>query len=78
MAARSRAALSTRTPPIRTRWTRSDASRGSKAFCRRSNRRTRVAHATVLARDLGPDALILVNLSGRGDKDLATVEKARL
>ncbi len=36
-----------------------------------------IAHATVLARDLGPDAVILVNLSGRGDKDLATVEKAR-
>jgi tryptophan synthase beta chain len=36
-----------------------------------------VAHATVLSRQLGPDAVILVNLSGRGDKDLATVEKAR-
>ena len=36
-----------------------------------------VAHATVLARQLGPDAAILVNLSGRGDKDLATVEKHR-
>jgi tryptophan synthase beta chain len=36
-----------------------------------------VAHATVLARELGPDAVVLVNLSGRGDKDLATVEKAR-
>jgi tryptophan synthase beta chain len=36
-----------------------------------------VAHASVLARTLGSDAVILVNLSGRGDKDLATVEKAR-
>ena len=25
-----------------------------------------------LGRELGPDALILVNLSGRGDKDVAT------
>jgi tryptophan synthase beta chain len=32
-----------------------------------------VAHATQLARDAGPDALILVNLSGRGDKDMNTV-----
>jgi tryptophan synthase beta chain len=36
-----------------------------------------VAHAIGLARDLGRDAIVLVNLSGRGDKDLATVEKSR-
>jgi tryptophan synthase beta subunit len=30
----------------------------------------------MLARDLGADAVILVNLSGRGDKDLATVQKS--
>jgi tryptophan synthase beta chain len=35
-----------------------------------------VAHAIGLARDLGRDAIVLVNLSGRGDKDLATVEKS--
>ena len=35
-----------------------------------------VAHATKLARELGSDAIALVNLSGRGDKDLATVQKA--
>jgi tryptophan synthase beta chain len=34
-----------------------------------------VAHALNLSRELGADATILVNLSGRGDKDLATVEK---
>jgi tryptophan synthase beta chain len=34
-----------------------------------------VAHAVRLARDLGPDATVLVNLSGRGDKDVHTVEK---
>ena len=32
-----------------------------------------VAHAARIARDAGPDALILVNLSGRGDKDMNTV-----
>jgi tryptophan synthase beta chain len=32
-----------------------------------------VAHACVLARQLGPGRLILVNLSGRGDKDVQTV-----
>ena len=31
-----------------------------------------VAGAMKLGRELGPDALILVNLSGRGDKDVAT------
>lgn len=29
-----------------------------------------VAHGCVLARELGPDAAIIVNLSGRGDKDV--------
>ncbi len=31
-----------------------------------------LAGALVLGRELGPDAIILVNLSGRGDKDVAT------
>jgi len=34
-----------------------------------------VAYAQRLARELGPDAVVLVNLSGRGDKDVQTVEK---
>jgi tryptophan synthase beta chain len=34
-----------------------------------------VAYAQTLARELGPDAVILVNLSGRGDKDVHTMEK---
>jgi tryptophan synthase beta chain len=29
----------------------------------------------VLARELGPDAIVLANLSGRGDKDVHTMEK---
>jgi tryptophan synthase beta chain len=33
-----------------------------------------IAHASKLARQLGPDAVLLVNLSGRGDKDVQTVE----
>jgi len=35
-----------------------------------------IAHAQKLAKELGPDQTILVNLSGRGDKDVNTVEKA--
>jgi len=31
-----------------------------------------LAGALVLGRELGPDAIVLVNLSGRGDKDVAT------
>jgi tryptophan synthase beta chain len=34
-----------------------------------------VAHAMTLARALGPSAILLVNLSGRGDKDVQTVQK---
>jgi tryptophan synthase beta chain len=34
-----------------------------------------VAHAIKLARELGPTAIVLVNLSGRGDKDVQTVQK---
>jgi tryptophan synthase beta chain len=34
-----------------------------------------IAHARLLARELGPGAILLVNLSGRGDKDVQTVEK---
>ena len=34
-----------------------------------------VAHTRVLARQLGSSAVVLVNLSGRGDKDVNTVER---
>jgi tryptophan synthase beta chain len=36
-----------------------------------------IAYVTRTARDFGRDAVIVVNLSGRGDKDVQTVE-ARL
>jgi tryptophan synthase beta chain len=35
-----------------------------------------VAHAVALARELGRDGVVLVNLSGRGDKDVQTVQTA--
>ena len=35
-----------------------------------------IAHATKIARDLGPDHVMVINLSGRGDKDLASVMAA--
>jgi len=35
-----------------------------------------IAYARTLAKTLGPSANILVNLSGRGDKDVHTVEKS--
>ncbi|MGE0450146.1 MAG: tryptophan synthase subunit beta [Vicinamibacterales bacterium] len=34
-----------------------------------------IAYAQTLGRELGPSAVILVNLSGRGDKDVHTMEK---
>ena len=36
-----------------------------------------IAHAQRLAREVGPGGVLLVNLSGRGDKDVHTVEKTR-
>ena len=47
----------------------SAAPRGSS---RRSSRRTPSPGRCELGRELGPEAIILVNLSGRGDKDVAT------
>jgi tryptophan synthase beta chain len=35
-----------------------------------------LAHAAVLARTMGPEQIVLVNLSGRGDKDLESVSRA--
>jgi tryptophan synthase beta chain len=35
-----------------------------------------IAFAQPFARELGPSKVLLVNLSGRGDKDVNTVEKA--
>jgi len=35
-----------------------------------------IAYAQRIAKDVGPSAILLVNLSGRGDKDVNTVEKA--
>ena len=34
-----------------------------------------IAHAKKLAPELGKDAVLLINLSGRGDKDVNTVEQ---
>ena len=34
-----------------------------------------IAHARTLAKEMGPGATIMVNLSGRGDKDVQTVEQ---
>ncbi len=35
-----------------------------------------VAHLAKLLPELGPDDLVLLNLSGRGDKDMGTVAEA--
>jgi tryptophan synthase beta chain len=34
-----------------------------------------IAHGRVLARELGPSAILLINLSGRGDKDVHTMQQ---
>jgi tryptophan synthase beta chain len=34
-----------------------------------------IAHLPIVAHELGPDSVVLVNLSGRGDKDVQTMDK---
>ena len=47
--------------------------RSSKASSRRWSRRTRIAHVMRIAPDLPKDNLIVMNMCGRGDKDIFTV-----
>ena len=56
--------------PTPRRWTRSRCCAGPRASSRPSSRRTRWPGALQVGAELGPDALLLVNLSGRGDKDV--------
>ena len=57
----------------RSRWRPSTGSAGSRASSRRWSRRMPCSPPSDLARELGPDGLVLVCLSGRGDKDVDTV-----
>ncbi len=52
---------------------RSTTAAGSRASFRRSSRRTRWRMRRSSRRTLPKDAILLVNLSGRGDKDMNTV-----
>ena len=53
------------------------ARRSSKGSCRRSSPRTRSRYACRIApADVGATRSLLVNLSGRGDKDVMSVQKA--
>ena len=53
-------------------WRPCACSPAPRASSPRSSRRTRSPGTLELGRELGPDATILVNLSGRGDKDMDT------
>ena len=55
------------------RSTRSSSAPGSKASSRRSSRRTRSPHVIKLAPTMGRDKIIVMNMCGRGDKDVFTV-----
>ena len=67
------AAPSTSASPTTRRSPRSIASAAPKASSRRSSRATPSPTRCKLAPTLRPDQHLLVNLSGRGDKDIATV-----
>ena len=55
---------------------RSRSSRGSRASCRRSSRRTPWLAPGAWPPSSGPSGVMLVNLSGRGDKDMDTMMEA--
>ena len=67
----------TRTASIKTRWPRSMPSPAAKAFCPRSKARHAVAKAMELARGKSKDHMIVVCLSGRGDKDAAEIARLK-
>ena len=62
--------------PTRRRWKPSSSARSSKASFRRSSRRTRWRTSCKLAPTLPKDNLLVMNMCGRGDKDLHTVMTA--
>ena len=60
-------------PPTRRRWRRSSCCPSSKASFPRSSPRTRLAYVTKIAPKLPKDHLLVMNLCGRGDKDIFAV-----
>ena len=69
------AAPSTATPPTSRRWRPSSCSAAPRGSSRRIESAHALAGAMEVGRELGPDALLLVNLSGRGDKDMHTAAR---
>ena len=69
------AGRSTARSPTPRRWTPSRCSAAPRASSRPSSRPTPSPARSSLGRELGPDATILVNLSGRGDKDVDTAAR---
>ena len=62
-----------RRSPTRRRSTPSSSARSSRASSRRSSRRTRWRTSTKLAPTLPKDNLLVMNMCGRGDKDIFAV-----
>ena len=75
LAARHAAASNTCRSSTTRRWRRSSSPRGSKASSRRWNPRMPSPMLIKLAPTMGKDQIVIVNLSGRGDKDVHTVAK---
>ncbi len=69
------AAPSTARSPTPRRWTRSRLLSQTEGIIPAIESAHALAGALELGRELGPDAVILVNLSGRGDKDVETASK---
>ncbi len=70
-------APSTSRPMTPRPWRPSICSRGARESFPPWSLRTRSAYAVKLAKELGKDGLMIVNLSGRGDKDVDTVAKLK-
>ena len=63
--------------PTRRRWRGFSAWRGPRGSCARSRPRTRSRRCAEVAAGLFDGAIIIVSLSGRGDKDMVTIANAR-
>ena len=60
-------------PPTRRRWRRSSSAPGRKGIIPALEPAHALAHVTKLAPTMDADQIILMNLCGRGDKDIFAV-----
>ena len=73
---RTRAARATSRSPTPRRWAASSSSRAPRGSCRALESSHAIAALPRVLAELPENAVVVVNLSGRGDKDMGTLAKA--